>query len=63
LWAAAFEAGVDTDEDEESAACHTLERGFSWVRRTFDELILPVMMVSSLDAMARSCFLSFFQYS
>jgi hypothetical protein len=47
-WAAAFEAGDDTEDDEEFAACNTLERGLAWVRCTFDELILPVTSVSFL---------------
>jgi hypothetical protein len=49
-WAATFEAGDDVEEDEESAACNTLECGLSLARCVFDELILPATMVSSLDA-------------
>jgi hypothetical protein len=48
-WATAFEAGADVEEDEESAGCHTLERGLSWACRAFDELILPATTVSFLD--------------
>jgi hypothetical protein len=28
-WVAAFEAGDDTEDDEEAAACNTLERGLA----------------------------------
>jgi hypothetical protein len=47
-WASAFEVGDDAEEDEESAACHTLERGLVWASGAFDELILPTMSVSFL---------------
>jgi hypothetical protein len=47
-WAAAFEAGDDAEDDEESAACNTLERGLAWARRAFDESILPATSVSFL---------------
>jgi hypothetical protein len=47
-WVAAFEAGDDTEDDEEAAACNTLERGLSWAHHAFDELILPVTSVSFL---------------
>jgi hypothetical protein len=30
LWAAAFEDGDDTEDDEEVAACNTFERGLAW---------------------------------
>jgi hypothetical protein len=42
--------GLDTDseDDEEAIARHTLERGMIWVRRAFDELILPTTSVSFL---------------
>jgi hypothetical protein len=55
LWAAAFEADASIDEDEESAACRSLERGLLWAHRTFDELILPTTTVSLLDAVVYSC--------
>jgi hypothetical protein len=41
-WAAASEHG----DDEEVAACNTLERGLNWARRAFDELILLATSVS-----------------
>jgi hypothetical protein len=47
-WAATFEAGDDTENDEEAAMCNTLERGLAWARRAFDELILPATSVSFL---------------
>jgi hypothetical protein len=45
-WAAAFEYGDDTKDDEEVAARNTLERGLDWARRAFNELILPATLVS-----------------
>jgi hypothetical protein len=45
-WAAAFESGDDTEDNEEVAARSTLERGLEWARRAFDELILPSTSVS-----------------
>jgi hypothetical protein len=42
----AFEAGDDTEDNEEVAARNTLERGLAWARRSFDELILLVTSVS-----------------
>jgi hypothetical protein len=42
----AFGAGDDAEDDEEAAACNTLERGLAWARRKFDELILPATSVS-----------------
>jgi hypothetical protein len=45
-WAATSESGDDTEDDEEVAACNTLERGLKWARCTFDELILPATSVS-----------------
>jgi hypothetical protein len=47
-WAAAFAGDDDAKDDEEAAACNTLERGLVWARRAFDELILPVTSVSFL---------------
>jgi hypothetical protein len=47
-WAATFEAGDDTEDDEEAAVCNTLEHGLAWARRAFDELILPMTSVSFL---------------
>jgi hypothetical protein len=46
--AASFKAGDDTEDDEEVAACNTLERGLEWAHRAFDELILPTTSVSFL---------------
>jgi hypothetical protein len=48
LWVAAFEAGDDTEDDEEAAVCNTIERGLAWACRTFDESILPATSVSFL---------------
>jgi hypothetical protein len=45
-WAATFEPGDDTEDDEEVAARSTLEHGLNWVRHAFDELILPATSVS-----------------
>jgi hypothetical protein len=47
-WATVFESGDDSEDDEEVAMRNTLERGMNWVRRAFDELILPATSVSSL---------------
>jgi hypothetical protein len=56
-WAAAFEAGDDAEDDEEAAACKTLERGLAWVRRSFDELIIPATSVSFVAWV--TCFFDF----
>jgi hypothetical protein len=48
LWVTAFEAGDDTEDDEEAAMHNTLERGSEWARRAFDELILPATSVNFL---------------
>jgi hypothetical protein len=45
-WATTSGLGVDSEDDEEVAACNTLERGLTWARRAFDELILPTTSVS-----------------
>jgi hypothetical protein len=45
-WAATIGLDADSDDDEEVAARHTLERGMTSVRRAFDELILPATSVS-----------------
>jgi hypothetical protein len=45
-WAATSGLGVDSEDDEEVAARNTLERGLTWARRAFDELILPATSVS-----------------
>jgi hypothetical protein len=47
-WAATSGSGDDIEDDEEVAAHNTLERGLNWVRRAFDELILPATSVSFL---------------
>jgi hypothetical protein len=47
-WAASFGIGTDSEDDEEAAARNTLERGMTWARRAFDELILPATSVSFL---------------
>jgi hypothetical protein len=53
-WATAFEADASAGENEESAACHSLERGLLWARRAFDQLILPRTTVSPLDVVVHS---------
>jgi hypothetical protein len=40
--------GVDSEDDEEAAACNTLEHWMTWAHRAFDELILPTTSVSIL---------------
>jgi hypothetical protein len=50
MWTIAFEADTFSDEDEETAACRSLERGLLWARRAFDEHILPVTTVSPFEA-------------
>jgi hypothetical protein len=47
-WAATSGLSVDSKDDEEVAARNTLERGLTWARCAFDELILPVTSVSFL---------------
>jgi hypothetical protein len=59
-WVVAFEADVNADEDEESATCHSLERGLLWAHRVFDKLILPATTVSPIDAVVHSRLLLFF---
>jgi hypothetical protein len=49
-WAAAFEVSDDVEDDEEAAACNTLERRLAWARYAFDELILLATLVSLLRA-------------
>jgi hypothetical protein len=48
LWAATSRIDADSEGDEEVAAHHTLERGMTWARRAFDELILSAISVSSV---------------
>jgi hypothetical protein len=45
-WAATFETGDDTEDDEDDVAHNTLERGLNWAHYAFDELILPATSVS-----------------
>jgi hypothetical protein len=45
-WAVTFGLDDDSDDDEEVVARHTFERGMTWVRCAFDELILPATSVS-----------------
>jgi hypothetical protein len=45
-WAATSGLGVDSEDDEEVTERNTLERGLTWARHTFDELILPATSVS-----------------
>jgi hypothetical protein len=47
-WAANSRLDVDSKDDEEAAARNTQERGMTWARRAFDELILPATSVSFL---------------
>jgi hypothetical protein len=47
-WAATTGLDADSENDEEAAACHTLERGMTWARRAFDELIFPATSVNFL---------------
>jgi hypothetical protein len=47
-WAATSGLDTDSEEDEEATTRHTLERGMTWARRAFDELILPTTSVSFL---------------
>jgi hypothetical protein len=47
-WVASSGLDVDSEDDEEAAACNTLERGMTWARRAFDELILSATSVSFL---------------
>jgi hypothetical protein len=47
-WAANSRLDVDSEDDEEAAARNTQERGMTWARRAFDELILPATSVSFL---------------
>jgi hypothetical protein len=48
LWATTTKLDTDSEDDEEAAVCHTLERGMTWARWAFDELILPATSVSFL---------------
>jgi hypothetical protein len=45
-WVATSESGDDAEDDEEVVARNSLECGLNWVRRAFDEMILPVTSVS-----------------
>jgi hypothetical protein len=45
-WAATLESGDVAEDDEEIATHSTLERRLGWARCAFDELILPVTLVS-----------------
>jgi hypothetical protein len=47
-WAATSGLDADSEDDEEATARHTLERGMTWPRRAFGELILPATSVSFL---------------
>jgi hypothetical protein len=47
-WVTTTGLDADSEDNEEAAAHHTLERGMTWVRRAFDELILPATSVSFL---------------
>jgi hypothetical protein len=47
-WAASSELDTDSEDDEEVVVRNTMERGMTWARRAFDELILPATLVSFL---------------
>jgi hypothetical protein len=47
-WAPTSGLDAVSEDDEEAASRHTLERGMTWVRRAFDELILLATSVSYL---------------
>jgi hypothetical protein len=47
-WEATSGLDADSEDDEEATAHHTLERGMTWARQTFNELILPTTLVSFL---------------
>jgi hypothetical protein len=47
-WATTTGLDADSEDDEEAATHHTLERGMTWARRAFDELILPATSMSFL---------------
>jgi hypothetical protein len=47
-WTATSGLDADSEDDEEAAVRHTLERGMTWARRAFDELILPATSMSFL---------------
>jgi hypothetical protein len=48
--ATVFEVGDDVEDDQEAAACNTLESRLEWVRCAFNESILPATSVSFLCA-------------
>jgi hypothetical protein len=47
-WAATSGLDANSEDDEEAAVRHTLERGMTWAHQAFDELILPATSVSFL---------------
>jgi hypothetical protein len=47
-WAATSGLNVDSEGDEEVTTRNTLERGMTWARHAFNELILPTTLVSFL---------------
>jgi hypothetical protein len=47
-WATTTELDANSEDDEEAAVRHTLERGMTWAHRAFDMLILPATSVSFL---------------
>jgi hypothetical protein len=47
-WATTNGRDADFEDDEEAAVHHTMERGMTWARWAFDELILPSTSVSFL---------------
>jgi hypothetical protein len=47
-WETTTGLDADSEDDEEAAAHHTLERGMTWACQAFDGLILPVTSVSFL---------------
>jgi hypothetical protein len=47
-WVATSGLDADSEDEEEATARHTLERGMTWARRVFDELILPATLLCFL---------------
>jgi hypothetical protein len=47
-WVATSGLDVDSEDEEEGTARNTLERGMTWARRAFDELILTETSISFL---------------
>jgi hypothetical protein len=65
LWSATSGLDANSEDNEKAAARHTLERGMTWARRAFDELIPPATSVSFLvkDFFDSAIFSSYVSYS